>query len=350
MTLKTVVTVCAGVLMVAALVAAVSRALVAVTLTSTSLLLAIALDHVVGMLTRRRVSRGLAIAVVMLALLGLQTGLGFTIIPPAINQGKALARSAPGYVRSLRQNRVFQAADKRFDLSSKIPSFEQKVPDVLEGAAAPLLSALGGILSVVAAGVSIFFITVFMLIFGGRLVQSALAEARAERQAMYRLLIDKIYVSVGGYVGGLILICSINATLTTIFLAINGVPFFLPLGILSGFSSMVPYAGPFVAGTLISLVSLVTQGSWHAVACVAYFVAYGQLEGNVLSPLIFRRTVHVNPLIVTLSVLFLGEIGGVIGAVVAVPVVAALEIIVREVLRRRREQLSLARAAGEDVS
>jgi predicted PurR-regulated permease PerM len=59
--------------------------------------------------------------------------------------------------------------------------------------------------------------------------------------------------------------------------------------------------------------------------------------------------VHVNPLVVTLSVLFLGEIGGIIGAVVAVPVVAALQIIVREVLRRRREQLSLAREAGEDV-
>ncbi|HVR62722.1 MAG TPA: AI-2E family transporter [Polyangia bacterium] len=335
--------------MVAAVVMAVSHALVAVTLTTAALLLAIALNHVVAMLIKRSVPRVAAIAIVTVGLLGLQTGLGFTIIPPAIKQGKALVQQAPGYVRSLRNNRLFKLADQRLDLSSKIPSFEQKVPDVLEGAAAPVLSALGGILSVVAAAVTVFFLTVFMLIFGAQLVRGALAEARPERAAMYRSLIDKIYLSVGGYVGGLVLICSINGTLTTIFLAVNSVPFFLPLGILSGLSSTIPYAGPFVAGTLITLISLITQGWWHALACIIYFIAYGQLEGNVLSPLIFRRTVHVNPLIVTLSVLFLGEIGGVVGAVVAVPAVAALEIVVREVLRRRRQQLALARDAGEDL-
>jgi predicted PurR-regulated permease PerM len=184
-----------------------------------------------------------------------------------------------------------------------------------------------------------------MLIFGGRLVRAGLAEARIERQSTYRKVVGKIYQSLGGYVGGLTLICTINATLTTIFLAINGVPFFLPLGILSGFSSTVPYAGPFIAGAVITLLSLVTDGSWHALACVVYFIAYGQLEGNVLGPLIFRRTVHVNPLVVTLSVLFLGEIGGIVGAIVAVPVVAVLQIIVREVLMIRREQLRLAREA-----
>ena len=72
-----------------------------------------------------------------------------------------------------------------------------------------------------------------------------------------------------------------------------------------------------------------------------YFIAYGQLEGNVLGPLVFRRTVHVNPLLTTLSIVVLGEIAGVFGAIIAVPVVATLQIVVREVLRIRREQLHL---------
>ena len=67
------------------------------------------------------------------------------------------------------------------------------------------------------------------------------------------------------------------------------------------------------------------------------------LEGNVLAPLIFRRTVNVNPLVVTLSILFLGEIAGIMGAIIAVPVVATLQIVLREVLRIRRERLQLAR-------
>jgi predicted PurR-regulated permease PerM len=176
------------------------------------------------------------------------------------------------------------------------------------------------------------------------LIHAALEEARPESRNLYGDVLDKIYRSIGGYLGGLTLICTVNATLTTTFLAINGVPFFLPLGILSGLSSMIPYAGPVVTGTLITLLTLITGGGWHALACVIYFIAYGQLEGNVLGPLIFRRTVHVNPLVVVLSVLFLGEMAGIIGAIVAVPVVAALQIVAREMLRVRRERLKIQRA------
>ena len=88
-----------------------------------------------------------------------------------------------------------------------------------------------------------------MLIFGGRLVHAAVAEARPERRPVYEKVLEKIYQSIGGYLGGLTLICLVNATLTTTFLAIDGVPFFLPLGLLAGLSSLVPYAGPLVAGT-----------------------------------------------------------------------------------------------------
>jgi predicted PurR-regulated permease PerM len=106
---------------------------------------------------------------------------------------------------------------------------------------------------------------------------------------------------------------------------------------------MVPYAGPLAMGVAISLVALLTQGVWHGVAAVIYFVIYGQLEGNVLGPLIFRRTVHVNPLVTTLALLFLGEMAGIIGAIVAVPVVATLQIILRELLLIRRERLQIQR-------
>ena len=160
---------------------------------------------------------------------------------------------------------------------------------------------------------------------------------------MYEDVLGKIYQSIGGYLGGLTLICTINATLDHELPRHRPVPFFLPLGILAGLSSMIPYAGPFVAGTGISLIALFTQGIGHGVASAIYFILYGVLEGNVLAPLIFRRTVNVNPLVVTLSILFLGEIAGIMGAIVAVPVVAALQIVLREVLRIRRERLQLAR-------
>jgi predicted PurR-regulated permease PerM len=111
-------------------------------------------------------------------------------------------------------------------------------------------------------------------------------------------------------------------------------------------SSMVPYAGPAVVGTTIALIALITQGTWHGIAAGIYFIIYGQIEGNILGPLVFRRTVHVNPLVTTLSILLLGEIAGVVGAIVAVPVVATLQIILREILQNRRDQLKIARPPG----
>jgi predicted PurR-regulated permease PerM len=343
-TLKTVFTVCFGVVVVAGVLAAAMHSLVAVALTGAALMIAVALDHAVRMLQRRSVARPLAIGVVVVVVLCVIVGLGFTLIPPAVEQGRQLIKDAPGFLRTARGSGLFHKLDERFHLAERVQDAERHIPEMLEGAATPVLAAVGGLLSGIAAAITILFLVVFMLIFGERLVRAALAEARPERRAMYEDVLGKIYQSIGGYLGGLLLICSINAMLTTTFLAIDSVPFFLPLGILAGMSSMVPYAGPFASGALISLLALVTQGLWHGVAAAIYFVAYGQLEGNVLGPLIFRRTVHVNPLVVTLSILFLGEIAGIIGAIIAVPVVAALQIILREVLTIRREQLRLARA------
>jgi predicted PurR-regulated permease PerM len=345
-TLKTVFTVSFGVLGVVALVGAISRALVAVTLIGAAATIAIAIDHAVVMLVRRRVTRPLAIAAATVALLGLVVALGFTLIPPAVDQGRQLVQDAPHFIHTARGSALFRTLDLRFHLGAYVEGVERRFPEMLAGAATPILNALGGLLTGVAAVVTISFLVVFMLVFGGRLVRAALNESRPEHLTMYEDLLGKIYQSIGGYIGGLTLICAINATLTTSFLAIDGVPFFLPLGILSGLSSMVPYAGPLAMGVAISLVALVTVGPWHCVAAGIYFIVYGQLEGNVLGPLIFRRTVHVNPLVTTLSLLFLGEIAGIIGAIVAVPVVATLQIILREILRIRREQLKLPRLAS----
>lgn len=339
--LKTVFTVAFGVVIVFAIVEAAVNAVLAVALTGAALLLAVALDHPVRLLAARGVKRSAAIAIVTLTLLGLIVAFGFTLIPPAIDQGKALVHDAPQFVRSARGSALFRTLDARFHLGDYVMEAERRLPEMLEGAATPILNALSNLLSGIAAAITIAFLVVFMLIFGGRLIDAALAEARPERREVYETVLHKVYQSIGGYLGGLALICTINATLTTSFLAINRVPFFLPLGIAAGLSSTIPYAGPIVAGTGISLIALFTEGLGHGVASAIYFIVYGLLEGNVLGPLIFRRTVHVNPLVVTLSILFLGEIWGIMGAIIAVPVVATLQIVLRELLRLRREQLNL---------
>jgi predicted PurR-regulated permease PerM len=336
--LKTVFTIAFGLLIALAFVMAILHSLLAITLSCAALLLALALDHIVQMLVKLGMGRSLAVVAVALLLLGLLTGIGFILIPPAISQGKELIRHAPDYIHHVQRSALFHRLDHRFDLTERLKDLEGDYGTMITGAATPVLAAVGGVLSFIGASVTIFFLTIFMLIFGGRVIRGVLHELSPARRPTYDNLLHKIYQSIGGYIAGLALICGINATLTITFLAINKMPFFLPLGILSGLSSTIPYAGPFVTGTFISLLAFITGGLWHGVATVIYFLVYGQIEGNILAPLIFRRTVRVNPLVVTLSILFLGEIAGISGAIIAVPIVAALQIVLRELLLLRAPQ------------
>ena len=341
--LKTLFTIAAVALGVWAGLAFVERTVVALTLTVAAMMIAVALNHGVVALGRfGRIRRPFAIAVVVVVALGLLVGLGFTVIPPAVGQGKSLVVRLPDILHTARQTRFFHLLDDRWHIADQLLSFEKRLPAMLEETAAPLLSVLGGVLSGIVAVVTVAVLAIFMLIFGGGVVAALLREALPERRPRYRTVIDKTYASIGGYLMGLGLICFANATFTTVFLAIVGIPFFLPLGIVSGLSSLVPYAGPAIVGTTVTLIALATGGTGTGIACLIFFVAYGQLEGQVLSPLVFRRTVHVNPLVVILSVVFFGELGGIMGAVMAVPAAAALQILGREVLRERRERLHLA--------
>ncbi len=333
-TLKTVFTLCLGVLAVTGLVYFLLRTQVSVTLALGAGMLAVAMNHAVEVLTRRGLRRKWAVPAVVFALLALGAGLSFMLIPPVVAQAKAFIAEAPALWRKLQHTRVFLALDARFDLSEQL---RQSMP-AAAGAVAPVLTAIGSVLSAVGGLLTLLLLAIFMLLFGRDLIATMLAEASAPHRKRYERIVQTVYDSVGGYVGGLIGICSINAVLTTTFLAITGMPFFLPLGIVSGVSSAIPYAGPLVAGSTITLLALITGGPLKAVATVVYFILYGQLEGNLLSPLIFRRTVHINPLVTTLAILFMAEFMGLPGAIIAVPAAATAQILIREILSLRKEQ------------
>lgn len=338
-TLKTAFTVCFAVLAVVVLAVLFVRAEVAILLTSVAALIAVALDHLVALLERSRLKRGVAIALVLGVLVIALATVALLIIPAAVAQGQQLITDVPSLIESVRGSRVFQRLDARFHILQQLQRQGGNPAELASGALPPLLHAVSGVFSLVGAGVTIAFFVVFMLVFGPGLVRRLLSQALPERRARYERVLDKIYTATGGYLAGLTLICSINATLTTTALAIIGMPFFLPLGIASGFSSMVPYAGPIVAGSTITLLTLATAGPWKALAVLIYFILYGQLEGNVLAPLVFKRTVHVNPLLTLFAVVFFAELAGIIGAVLAVPLMATGQIILRELLLVRREKL-----------
>jgi len=314
---------------------------VALVLTLAAAMLASALHHGVDFLRTQRMRRRLAIWTVLLSTMVVGTTVVLLLVPPAVGQAKALVDRAPELWQSARQTGVYQQLDRRFHLDRQVERLRSEGPAKATTVVQPGLRVLGGALSVVGALLAVWGLTVFMLFFGERLVKAILDETLPSHRERYRRVLHKIYRAVGGYLSGLGVICGCNAACTTIFLAIARVPFFLPLGILSGLSSLVPLVGNTVVGALITGVALVTGGLSKGIACAVFFIVYQQVENHVLGPLVYRRTVNVNPLITVVGLLAFAELGGVVGAVLAVPVIASAQIVARELLAYRREALNV---------
>jgi predicted PurR-regulated permease PerM len=280
------------------------------------------------------------VAMVMLALVLVVTGLGFLVVPTAVDQIGQLIDRAPELYAQIRGSAVFRAVDRRFDIDRRVEEFFRSGTPLARQAVETSLAAAGTVAKGVIGVVTMIFTVTFMLLFGGRVVDSILAETLPATRERYERILAKVYRSIGGYLSGLALIAAINATLTSVFLAIVGVPFFLPLGILSGVGSLVPYVGAVAAGALIAIVAAASQGLWTGVGTLAYYVAYQQvLENHILVPLVYKRTVQLNPLVTLLAVVFLGDAAGIVGAILAIPAVAVGQIVLRELLLLRRERL-----------
>jgi len=336
--LRTVFTVCFGVAIAAAFVLFVIRTHGILTLALVAAMIAVALDHLVHFLQRHRFRRGWAILLVIVASLLLFVGVLLLVIPAAVSQGRELVKQAPSLFEEVRHSRVFSTLDRQFGLEQLLRNAVSKPAPGNESGAGSILGAIGGVVSAVAGAATLAALVVFMLIFGPGLVAKFFQQFPPAMRNRWERVATRAYTSVGGYLGGLMVICGINAALTTICLALLKIPFFLPLGILSGFSSTVPYAGPVVVAVVVTTLTLLTGGALKAGLVVGYFVLYGQLEGNVLGPYIFRRTVNLDPLVTLLSILFLAEFMGAVGAVLAVPVVAVGQVVLRDLLADRRER------------
>lgn len=325
----------------AALVFLLIHAWTGLVLIAAAAFLAAALNHGVEWLERHRFSRPAAIACVVAAMIGVMAGILLLLLPPVVGQVQGLIDRGPQILASVRESSIYRTVDDKLHLTEQLLSTEGEVPKALQRSISPALKAVSGVFSAVAGVVTLFFLTIFMLVFGGRLVEGGLFEATPASRVRYRRVLNKIYHSVGGYLAGILFICLVNATLTTTMLAVLRFPFFLPLGILSGSASLVPYAGPVVMGTSVTLFTLATMGPIKAAVVAIFYVLYGQLEGHVLAPLVFRRTVNVNPLVSIVSLVLLGELAGVPGAIAAVPLAAMGQIVLREILVLRRERLNL---------
>ena len=335
---RTIVRVIALVLAAAAAVQildAVSRVL---TWIAVSIFLAVALEPVVRV-TERWMSRTWAVLTVFGGLLALVALFLAVLIIPIATQVDDLRDAAPGYLQRLERNHTIRDLNQRYKLV-------QKAQDAAKQAPARVFGAAGRFVNGVVATLTVLFLTLFLMFELPAISRGLLSLLTDDDAARVRLVAADVNRSIGGYVLGNLAISVIAGATVGISLWILGVPYAAALAVFMGVCDLVPLVGATVGALAAIGVAFAAQGVTAGIVMIVVNVVYQQFENHILQPIVYRKTVQLSAFLVLVAVLVGGELMGVLGALVAIPIAGSIQLVVREV----RQGVGETPVPGTDVS
>jgi len=300
--------------------------------------LAVALSGPVNLL-HRHMRRGLAVAIVYLSLLLIPIGVAAAILPPLVSQGVDFVNNLPKYSTDLRnqveKNPKLAKINKKFGITDQLSKLAANAPSKI-GEAATVVRDLGGaIVSSIFAGFTIFVLSIFMVARGREWIEGLL-RLRGGRQAdATAVALERIGNAVGNYIAGAAVQATLAAAAAFVVLTALGVPFAGALAVLVGLFDLLPLVGATIAAVFVGVVTVFNDFPAATIIWAIFAIAYQQFENYVIQPQIQKRAVELEPFIVLVSVLFGAELFGVIGAILAIPFAASVQIAVQEWWRFR---------------
>ncbi|MFZ5468243.1 MAG: AI-2E family transporter [Myxococcota bacterium] len=326
-----------NVLCLALLVAVVARTWMVISWILIALLLALALEPAVQRLsgTMPRVVSVLVLFGCFLAAMALGVRL---VLPLFIEQARRLVERTPELVAGLKSQPWIAWLIEDLELHTRLLDvLRRQGPGVVQ----PLFDVVRKVFTGLLATGTVLTLTAFMLLFGPPLVETGLGWAHPSERARYRRLGGEIVEKVGGYVAGTLLVALLAGVVTAFTTLILGVPYFLALGLAMAVLALVPFVGPAVGLVLAVGTTLATQGPRDALLCAGVLLVYPQLKNRLIQPLVLRRTIRMNPLLITLVMLVGTALAGLLGTVLALPVAAAIQVVLEDVKRAREDRWEL---------
>ena len=312
----------------------VSQTLQVLILLLISIILAVALRPTVDRIdmirvpgTRRTIPRALAILIIYLAVAAILVGIGFLVIPPIVSEVQNLIANLPGYLQSL--DEALQGL-KRFPFMPDLAGLQNQLISQLAGslsqAVSVLLFAVNVVVSVLSIGIVLVF--TFFLIFDADLIFdhfiSLLSPSRREQARSMAGIMGR---KIEGWLKGTLLLALIIGLATTGGMWALGMPYPYLLGLAAGLFELVPIIGPYLGAAPAGAVALFTQPLWKFIAVVVFFFMIQQIENNILAPHIFGQQAELPPLLVILALLMGGALYGILGALLAVPIAAVIQVL-----------------------
>lgn len=296
-----------------------------------SLAIALGLNPAVEWLHHHSVRRGVAVLLVALGLIALLGLAGWALVPVVSEQVSKLMLQAPAYLENLRENPQINALDAQFHVIDKAVTYLTS-GELLSG----LFGGLVGAGQVVANTVfSVIITTVLTLYFLTTLpsIKEVIYQlAPASRRPRVKYLASEMFKRVGGYVSGLFLVVLIAMSVSFLFLNVVGLSqYALALTVVVGLFAFVPLVGTTISMITVSIVAFSFSPVTGLITLVFYLV-YQQVDAYFIQPRIFSHSVQLPAVLVMLAAISGGLLLGLVGAILAIPITAALLLLYREVL------------------
>jgi predicted PurR-regulated permease PerM len=269
-----------------------------------------------------RLTRGWAITAVVSALIGVGAGVLILMIPPLLRQGRNLLVNLPHYLHAIengaRQMGIpLHLQASALDLSKRVASMGPE-----------LLNVLGTVVGGVTGVLTVAVLTTYLLIDGPRVASSLFRLLPRSERLPSRQMFAEIGLQVGSYMRGQFITSAVAGLFSFIVLTALNVPEPLALAFLMAVSDVIPMVGPLI-GTVPAVLIALTCGTPVALIVLAAFVLYHQIESHVLVPRIYGRTMSLSPSIVVIAILIGATLMGILGALLALPVAAAVPVVLR---------------------
>src|SRR3954447_4266977 len=315
-----------------------------------ALFFTVALYPLVNWVQRRMTwcRRSLATLVVFLVVFLVLGGLLTAFAVPLAGQGTDLAGQLPGIISDARAGRG-PVGDllERTNALQLVQNNEARIREFATGLGAPALNLLRGLGTGVVAAVTIFVLSYLAVLEGPKVVDGTLALFAPQRAERIRRVTRDCAKTVTGYISGNLLISAICGVLTYAVLKISGVGFAGLIALFVALADLIPLVGATL-GAVVACMAAFLHSVPAGIAAVIFFVLYQQLENHLLQPMIFARTVKLNPLAVLVAVLLVTELAGVLGALLAIPIAGIIQVVLRDVWDHRRGAPKPEPTVGED--
>jgi predicted PurR-regulated permease PerM len=313
-----------------------------------SVLLAAALTGPSEWLHRRfRLRLGLAALLIYLASFSILAGICWLVVPPLLGQVVEFADRAPEYAD--RYSGVREAyGELRADFPA-LPPFDEQLSRlgdaILDRAGKRAVALPGDLFSVFIDLLAVFFISLLLVTSRMRIRDFVLSVTHPDHRRRTGLVLDRIWVRIGHYLWAKAIVMTIVGALTYLSLIAIGVPFAIPLSVIVALGELIPLVGSWLARIPLFAIALLDSPRTFVLTLVASIVIQN-LQGYVISPLVEGERLEIHPLLVFVAVLVGAALGGPLGAFVAVPAAAIVDLVVQEVLVPwRRAQLQGSAAA-----